>query len=71
MAKCIDISEGGMCIESIQRIELGATVELRAQHLQLGGSFTVRYTVQRGARHVIGLQLTTAILLGDRPHRKR
>lgn len=60
--KCLDVSEGGLRIESPQPIPARTLISLSAERLSLSGSATVRHTQRRGAKYVLGLELNAALL---------
>ncbi len=54
-ARCVDVSESGMRIETSASIEKGTLVALQARALLLHGSSTVRSCMRRGNTYVLGL----------------
>jgi hypothetical protein len=62
MARCIDISEAGLRIESPAPIRAGASIQLGAERIKLTGSATVKNVVRNGSKYLVGLQLTRAML---------
>jgi len=62
LAKCVDISESGLSIESPQTVPRGAIIQLGAERIRLTGAATVKYVVRKGAKFVLGVQLTQATL---------
>ena len=62
MAKCVDISETGLRIESAYPVPSGATVMVAAERMNLSSAARIRHAVRRGGKHVFGLQLTQATL---------
>jgi hypothetical protein len=62
-AKCIDISEDGLRIEVPQAIvPAGASIQLAAERIKLAGAATVKHSVRRGARCLLGIELAHAVL---------
>jgi hypothetical protein len=58
MAKCIDISESGLCIESPQPVRPGANIQVGAERIKLAGAATVKHVVRNGSKFLLGVQLT-------------
>jgi hypothetical protein len=63
-AKCLDISEAGICIEAPKPIPVHTRIHLRADRINVAGSATVKYVVPRGSKHLLGLELSDS--LGDK-----
>lgn len=62
MAKCIDISEAGLRIESPYPIRPGTTIQLGAERLRLAGAAAVKHTVRFGGKYLLGVELSQSIL---------
>jgi PilZ domain len=60
--KCLDVSKGGLRVESPQPIPARTLISLRAERLSLSGSATVRHAQRRGAKYILGLELNAALL---------
>ena len=60
-AKCIDISESGMRLETQEQVPIHTHISLRAEQLKLAGAATVRHVHRSGAHFIIGLELTQAL----------
>jgi hypothetical protein len=59
--KCVDISESGLSIESLQPIPRGARVQLRAERIPLCCSAVMKHSARHGAKHVLGLELNLTV----------
>jgi len=64
LTKCIDISDQGLRIESPQPVRPGTLIMLESERIKLRGAATVRHSVRYGAKYLLGLQITEAVL-GD------
>jgi len=62
LAKCINISEFGIRLESPCPVQPGTRIMLASERIKLTGSATVRHMVRHGSKYLLGLQLTSAIL---------
>jgi len=62
-ARCLDVSEEGLRIEVPEPIPVQSRVSLRADRINFHGSGTVKYIARRGAKYILGLNLSHA--LGD------
>jgi hypothetical protein len=60
--KCLDISEDGMRIESPLAIPRGTSIHLAADRIKLAGAAIVKHTDRRGSKHLLGLELSSAVL---------
>jgi hypothetical protein len=58
ITKLTDVSESGLRIESSQPIPRGAIVMLESPRMNLRGAATVKHSIRRGAKFLLGLQLT-------------
>jgi hypothetical protein len=65
LAKCVDISETGLRIESPHPVRAGTTIQLAAERIQLSGAATVKHTIRIGSKYLLGIQLTRA-MIGDK-----
>jgi len=54
-AKCIDYSAGGLRVESAESIPLRTVVSLRADHLSIVGSASVKHIERRSGKAILGL----------------
>ena len=61
MAKCLDISESGLCIESPHTVRPGTAIQLGAERLNLAGAAAVKHSTRVGGKFVLGVQLTQSI----------
>jgi phospholipase/lecithinase/hemolysin len=61
IAKCVDLSEEGMSIEVTQAVRPGTMIQVAAEHFKFTGSASVRRMERRGAKYLLGLQLTQAM----------
>ncbi len=57
-AKCLDVSEGGLRVEARAPIPLRTYVSLRAEKIDLAGTASVKHVARRGAKYILGLQLS-------------
>lgn len=62
LAKCIDLSETGMRLESQQAVTAGMRILLRSERLQYSGSATVKHVLRRGGKYFVGLYLSQPML---------
>jgi PilZ domain len=60
-AKCLDVSEAGMRIETPEAIPVRTNVSLRAEQIDLAGSATVKHVEGRGSKCILGLELSQAL----------
>jgi hypothetical protein len=60
-AKCLDLSETGLRLESPEPVPAHTSVSIRAERLRLSGPATVRHVVRLGAKFILGLELSTAV----------
>jgi hypothetical protein len=58
LAKCLDISEAGLCIESPEPVPTGATIQVGADRIKLAGSAMVKHVVRNGSKYLLGVELT-------------
>ncbi len=56
-AKCIDVSESGMRIESPVPIPSGTRIQLNAERIKLSGTATVKHAARYGSKYVLGIEL--------------
>jgi len=61
VARCIDISDNGLRIESPEPVPLGAAIQLGAERLKLAGAATVKHVVRHGSKYLLGVQLTQVL----------
>ena len=57
-AKCIDVSEEGLRIETSEVIPVRSQISLRADRINLSGSATVRNIRGRGSKYILGVNLS-------------
>lgn len=62
MGKCLDVSEGGLRIETTEQIPARAVILLNAERLKISGSATVKHVVRRGTKYLLGVELNAALL---------
>jgi hypothetical protein len=62
MAKCVDISDSGLRIESPVPVHSGASIQLGAERIKLAGAATVKHMVRNGSKYLLGVQLTQLML---------
>ena len=58
LAKCIDVSEAGLQIETSESLPVRSQISFRADRINLSGSATVRSVGWRGCKCVLGLNLS-------------
>ncbi len=57
-AKCLDISQEGLCIAVGQTIPVRSMLSLRVERIKIAGFATVRYIAWRGRNRTLGLNLS-------------
>jgi hypothetical protein len=59
---CLDVSASGlrMNVEVFEPIPVRSRVSLRVDRIKLAGSATVRHVARRGAKFVVGLEMSQA-----------
>jgi hypothetical protein len=62
IAKCIDVSESGLRIESPQPVPPGTNIQFGAERIKLAGAASVKHVVRSGSKYLLGVQLTQLIL---------
>lgn len=60
--KCLDVSEGGLRVESPQPVPARTLIAFNAERLKLSGSATVKHVQRRGPKYILGLELNAALL---------
>ena len=60
-AKCLDISESGLRVETSQPIPLRTGLILRAERINLSGPATVRHSQRYGAKYILGIELSQVL----------
>ena len=60
-AKCLDISEGGLRVQSPVPIPIHTRVILRAEGMNLAGSASVRHMTRHGSKFILNLHLSEAL----------
>jgi hypothetical protein len=58
VAKCIEVSESGIRIEVSVNIPERTVLQMNAERIKFAGSGTVKHTVRRGAKYILGLELS-------------
>ena len=58
--RCLDVSKGGLKMELLQPIEIGASIRFYVVHSNIAGAGSVRYCHAAGSRYVIGVEFTDA-----------
>ncbi len=61
MGKCIEVSESGLRFEVTVNIPERTIVQMNAERIKFSGSATVRHVERRGARFVLGLELSQSM----------
>jgi hypothetical protein len=64
LARCVEISEGGVRIETPEPIPVYTNVSLRANHLNLSGCATVKHMARKGSKYVLGLEMSHPLAIG-------
>jgi PilZ domain len=59
--KCLDVSEDGLRIESLESIPVRTPVSLNADQLKTSGSATVKHVARSGVKYVLGVELSQAL----------
>lgn len=62
MARCVDISDSGLRIESPVPVPSGAVIQLGAERIKLAGAAAVKHVVRNGSKFLLGVQLTQLML---------
>jgi hypothetical protein len=57
-AKCVDVCEVGLRIESPTAIPPGTMILLQAERIKLAGSATVKHVTRYGGKYLIGFELS-------------
>jgi hypothetical protein len=57
-AKCLDVSQEGLCIEVADTVPVRSLLSLRVERIKVGGSATVKYVARRGRKCVLDLNLS-------------
>jgi len=60
-AKCLDVSEGGMRLETLEPIKLYTILSLRAEQINISGSATVKHVERHGSKYVLGLEMSQSL----------
>jgi hypothetical protein len=66
LGKCVDVSASGLKIEVLAPIPVHTSLMIRAENLGLSGPAVVKHSLRRGAKYVIGVQLSEGRLSGKR-----
>lgn len=61
LANCMEISEGGVRIETPEPIPVYARVSLRVEQINLVGSAAVKHIARRGSKYVLGLEMSQPV----------
>jgi hypothetical protein len=64
--KCVDVSAAGLKIEMLAPIPVRTYVMIRAEALGLSGSGVVKHSLRRGAKYIVGVQLSERRLTKNR-----
>jgi hypothetical protein len=64
--KCVDVSAAGLKIEVLTPIPVRTYVMIRAETLGLSGSGVVKHSLRRGAKYIVGVQLSEKRLSKNR-----
>lgn len=62
LGKCMDVSAGGLRIECLDAVPVRTMVLLNVERLNVSGSATVKHVARRGAKCVVGLELSATLL---------
>jgi hypothetical protein len=60
-AKCLDVSQEGLCILVAEAIPVRSILSLRVEGITVAGSATVRYIAWRGCKCFLGLNLSQTL----------
>ena len=52
-AKCVNVSEGGLCIEAQDPVSVGGYLFAGADQLNLGGSARVKRVTRKGSKYIL------------------
>src|SRR5258708_2433830 len=61
IGKCIEVSESGLRIEVSANIPARTILQMNAERIKFSGSATVRHVERRGAKYILGLELSQAM----------
>jgi hypothetical protein len=61
MGKCIELSESGARVEVPVNIPVRTRIQLNAERINLAGSASVRHVARRGAKYILGLELSESM----------
>ena len=61
-AFCSDVSEHGLSLETSDPIPMGTRISLRADSGALFGDARVKHVAQRGAKYIVGVELSSLLL---------
>jgi len=61
LASCLNISEGGVSIETPEPIPVYTNVSLRADQVNLAGSAAVKHIARRGSKYILGLAMSQPV----------
>jgi hypothetical protein len=59
---CLDVSQGGLRVQTPQPIPARTLVQINADRLKLSGSATVKHVERRDSQYILGLELNAAAL---------
>jgi hypothetical protein len=62
IGKCVDVSAAGLKIEVQVAVPVRARIMVRVESLGLSGSAVVKHSLRRGAKYVIGVELSSGRL---------
>jgi len=60
-ARCLDVSEAGMRIETPEPIPVYTNISVRADQIKLVGSATVKHVERLGSKCILGLELSQSL----------
>jgi hypothetical protein len=56
--RCLDISESGLRMETIEPIPVRTYINLRVDKFQMHGSASVRHSVRRSGKYILGVEFS-------------
>jgi hypothetical protein len=65
LGRAVDLSDSGIRVEVSEPIEAGTDLHLRAERYGLTGTASVRHSIRRGSKHVLGLEFKMDAAAGD------
>ena len=64
-AKCVDVSEGGLCIEAREPVSVGSYLFSGADQLNLGGCVRVKRVTRKGSKYILGVERSQPLRAQD------